>query len=172
MFDIGLTKLAVIGVVALVVIGPERLPKVARTVGTLLGRAQRYLADVKAEVNREMQIDELRAVRDHVKTAASAFESSVHGSLRQTEADLNAAFETSPMSPVLAAADEQMTPLSDHHAAASSSLIDPMPPKRREKWRRNVAQRQSGIPMWFKSARRKRTRVQSGAARVARYRVR
>ena len=168
MFDIGLTKLAVIGVVALVVIGPERLPKVARTVGTLLGRAQRYLADVKAEVNREMQIDELRAVRDHVKTAASSFESSVHGSLRQTEADLNAAFETSPMGPTLAAPDEQMSPLSAGHAA----LIDPMPPKRREKWRRNVAQRQSAMPMWFKSARRKRTRVQSGAARVARFRVR
>ncbi len=171
MFDIGLTKLAVIGVVALVVIGPERLPKVARTVGTLLGRAQRYLADVKAEVNREMQIDELRAVRDHVKTAASSFESSVHGSLRQTEADLNAAFETSPMSPALAAADEQMTPLSDGNAAFHSA-IDPMPSKRREKWRRNVAKRQSGVPMWFRSARRKRTRVQSGAARVARYRVR
>ena len=67
MFDLGLSKLAVIGVVALIVIGPERLPKVARTVGTLLGRAQRYLADVKAEVNREMQIDELRAMRDHVQ---------------------------------------------------------------------------------------------------------
>lgn len=171
MFDLGLSKLAVIGVVALVVIGPERLPKVARTVGTLLGRAQRYLADVKAEVNREMQIDELRAVRDHVRNAASSFESSVHGSLRQTEADLNAAFETSPISAALAAADEPMGPLPSDNAA-SYAAIDPMPRKRREKWRRNVVQRQSAMPMWFKSTRRKRTRVQSGAARVARYRVR
>ncbi len=161
MFDLGLSKLAVIGVVALVVIGPERLPKVARTVGTLLGRAQRYLADVKAEVNREMQIDELRAVRDHVQQAASSFESSVHGSLRQTETDLNAAFETSPMD-----ASAQMMPLS-----ATPARV-PMPPARREKWRRNVAQRQSATPMWFRTANRKRTRVQSGAARVARYRLR
>ena len=161
MFDIGVTKLAVIGVVALVVIGPERLPKVARTVGTLLGRAQRYLADVKAEVNREMQIDELRAMRDHVQTAASSFESSVHGGLRQTEADLNAAFETSPMATTAA---EQMMPI--------VAPPEAMPPARRQRWRRNVAQCQSATPMWFKSASRKRVRVQSGAARVARYRVR
>ena len=166
MFDLGLSKLAVIGVVALVVIGPERLPKVARTMGTLLGRAQRYLADVKAEVNREMQIDELRAVHDHVRTAAGSFESSVHGSLRQTEADLNAAFETSPASPDLVTeAHEQM-------AASPAAAPAPLRPARRERWRRNVAQRQSATPMWFKSASRKRTRVQSGAARVARYRVR
>ena len=163
MFDLGLSKLAVIGVVALVVIGPERLPKVARTVGTLLGRAQRYLADVKAEVNREMQLDELKAVRDHVQKAASSFESSVHSGLRQTEADLNSAFETSPIAPV---ADEpQMTPL-------PAPVREPMPRARRDKWRRNVAQRQSATPLWFRTANRKRTRVQSGAARVARYRVR
>ena len=162
MFDLGLTKLAVIGVVALIVIGPERLPKVARTVGTLLGRAQRYLADVKAEVNREMQIDELRAMRDHVHKAATSFESSVHDSLRTTEADLNAAFETSP----IASDSPQMLPL------ASTPAPDPISPARRDKWRRNRVQRQSATPMWYRSANRKRTRVQSGAARVARYRVR
>lgn len=155
MFDLGLSKLAVIGVVALVVIGPERLPKVARTVGTLLGRAQRYLADVKAEVNREMQIDELRAMRDHVQTAASSFESSIHDNLRETHADISSAFESSP------------TPL-----MTSIEAPNPMPPARRSKWKRNVAQRQSSTPMWFKNTNRRRTRVQSGAARVARYRVR
>ena len=159
MFDLGLSKLAVIGVVALVVIGPERLPKVARTVGTLLGRAQRYLADVKAEVNREMQLDELKAMRDTVQTAASSFTSSVHDNLRQTEADFHSAFETSPIE---SEPPSLMTPI----AAA------PIPPAKRYKWKRNVALRQSGTPMWFKSASRKRTRVQSGAARVARYRVR
>ena len=162
MFDLGLTKLAVIGVVALIVIGPERLPKVARTVGTLLGRAQRYLADVKAEVNREMQIDELRAMRDHVKTAASAFESSVHDNLRQTEADLHAAFDTSPIATEPAAL---MTSFGSSHVAA-------MAPAKRNKWKRNVAVRQAATPMWFKSVNRKRTRVQSAAARVARYRQR
>jgi sec-independent protein translocase protein TatB len=163
-FDLGLTKLAVIGVVALVVIGPEKLPKVARTVGTLLGRAQRYLADVKAEVNREMQIDELRAMRDHVQSAASSFESSVHGSLRQTEADLNAAFETSPIA-------SQPAPQPDHEMMPLAASM-PVPPAKRNKWRRNVTQRTSATPLWFRAANRKRTRVQSGAARIARYRVR
>ncbi len=159
MFDLGLSKLAVIGVVALVVIGPERLPKVARTVGTLLGRAQRYLADVKAEVSREMQIDELKAMRDTVKSAASSFESSVHDNLRQTEADLNAAFESSPIE-------------SEHQPRMTPLAVGAIAPAKRKQWRRNVTRRQSGTPMWFKSANRKRTRVQSAAARVARYRVR
>jgi len=60
MIDIGLSKMALIGAVALIVIGPEKLPRVARTVGTLLGKAQRYVADVKSEVNRSMELDELR----------------------------------------------------------------------------------------------------------------
>ena len=161
MLDLGLSKLAIIGVVALVVIGPERLPKVARTVGTLLGRAQRYLADVKAEVNREMQIDELRTMRDSVQKAASSFESSVRGGLSETEGDLNAAFAQSPDS----SPAPLMTPL-------APSPDEAMSPGKRRNFRRNLAQRQSAMPLWFKSATRKRTRVQSGAARVARYRVR
>ena len=161
MLDLGLSKLAIIGVVALVVIGPERLPKVARTVGTLLGRAQRYLADVKAEVNREMQIDELRTMRDSVQKATSSFESSVRGGLSETEADLNAAFAQSPDS----SPEPLMTPL-------APSPDEAMSPGKRRNFRRNLAQRQSAMPLWFKSATRKRTRVQSGAARVARYRVR
>jgi len=63
MIDLGLTKIALIGAVALVVIGPERLPAVARMAGTLFGRAQRYISTVKAEVNREMQMEELRKIR-------------------------------------------------------------------------------------------------------------
>ena len=58
MLDLGLSKMALIGAVALIVIGPEKLPRVARTVGTLLGKAQRYVADVKAEVNRSMDLEE------------------------------------------------------------------------------------------------------------------
>ncbi len=77
MFDIGLSKMALIGAVALVVIGPEKLPRVARMVGTLLGRAQRYVSDVKAEVNRSMELDELRKMKDTVETAARDVESSM-----------------------------------------------------------------------------------------------
>ena len=158
MLDLGLTKLAIIGVVALVVVGPERLPKVARTVGTLLGRAQRYLADVKAEVNREMQIDELRSMRDTVQKAASSFESSVRDGVSEAEADLTAAYDAS---------SALMMPTS---AAPGDAAGQPFTPVKRRNFRRHLTQRQSATPLWFKSANRKRTRVQSGAARVARYR--
>jgi sec-independent protein translocase protein TatB len=77
MFDVGISEIAVIAVVALVVIGPERLPKVARTVGTLLGRAQRYVNDVKAEVNREMELDELRKLQTQMQDAARGIQEQV-----------------------------------------------------------------------------------------------
>ena len=63
MFDIGFSELLVIGVVALIVIGPQKLPRVARTVGHLLGKAQRYVADVKAEVNRSIELEELKKMK-------------------------------------------------------------------------------------------------------------
>jgi len=91
MFDIGFTELLVIGVVALIVVGPERLPRVARTAGALLGRLQRYVADVKADINREIELDELRKMKDSVQQAASEFESSMNEDLRKAEADLNQA---------------------------------------------------------------------------------
>jgi sec-independent protein translocase protein TatB len=89
MFDIGFTELVVIGVVALIVVGPERLPRVARTAGALLGRLQRYVADVKADINREIELDELRKMKDSVQQAASEFETSMNEDLRKAEADLN-----------------------------------------------------------------------------------
>ncbi len=77
MFDIGFSELMVIGVVALLVIGPERLPKVARTLGHLLGRAQRYVNDVKSDINREIQLDELKKLQTQVTDSARALEDSV-----------------------------------------------------------------------------------------------
>ena len=70
MIDLGISKIALIGAVALIVIGPEKLPRVARTVGALLGKAQRYVADVKAEVNRSMDLEELKKMKDTVESAA------------------------------------------------------------------------------------------------------
>jgi sec-independent protein translocase protein TatB len=89
MFDIGFTELLVIGVVALIVIGPEKLPRMARTVGHLAGRLQRYVADVKADINREIELDELRKMRDSMQQAASNFESSVQSEVAKTESELN-----------------------------------------------------------------------------------
>ncbi len=91
MFDIGFSELMVIGLVALIVIGPERLPRVARTIGHLTGRLQRYVADVKADINREVELDELRKMKDSVQQAASGFENSVQSELGKTESELNAA---------------------------------------------------------------------------------
>jgi sec-independent protein translocase protein TatB len=73
--DIGVTKLAIIGGIALVVIGPEKLPALAKTIGTLMGRARRYVADVKAEVNRSMDLDELKKMKENtIQSGASDFE--------------------------------------------------------------------------------------------------
>ncbi|HEX4879616.1 MAG TPA: Sec-independent protein translocase protein TatB [Limnobacter sp.] len=89
MFDIAFSELLIIGVVALLVIGPEKLPKVARTVGHLLGKAQRYVSDVKSEINREMEIEELRKLQAEMQTTARKVESDVQTTLRDTELDLN-----------------------------------------------------------------------------------
>lgn len=74
MFDIGFSELLVIGIVALVVIGPERLPKVARTVGTWLGKLNRYAAQVKEDVNREMKLEELQKLQAEMKDTAQKYE--------------------------------------------------------------------------------------------------
>ena len=94
MFDIGFSELLVIGVVALIVIGPERLPRVARTIGHLMGRMQRYVADVKADIDREVELEELRKMRDSVQQAATSIESSVQSELTKAESDLNKAAES------------------------------------------------------------------------------
>jgi len=96
MFDIGFSELMVIALVALIVIGPERLPRVARTLGHLAGRLQRYVADVKADINREVELDELRKMRDSMQQAATSMESSFNAEVSKTESELNAAAEGKP----------------------------------------------------------------------------
>jgi sec-independent protein translocase protein TatB len=88
MFDIGFSELMVIGVVALVVIGPERLPKVARTMGLLFGRLQRYVTQVKSDISREMELAELGKVKTEFETAARSFQSEVESQAAQTEREL------------------------------------------------------------------------------------
>lgn len=148
MLDLGLSKMALIGAVALVVIGPEKLPRVARTVGTLLGKAQRYVADVKAEVNRSMDLDELRKMKDSVESAARDVEQSV-----QTT---SAEFEKS---------------WAEATAGLNSDGLDwkdaaPAYQAPRKNWRL----KRGAVPQWYKARNGVRTRALSGAARVARYR--
>lgn len=148
MLDLGLSKMALIGAVALIVIGPEKLPRVARTVGTLLGKAQRYVNDVKAEVNRSMELDELKKMKETVESAARDVESSVSTAAADFEKDWQDATSTSQS--VLADA----TPLYPEYKH----------PKK--KWR----VKQGAVPHWYKARTGVRTRALSGAARVAKYR--
>ena len=81
MFGLSMGELMVIGVVALIVIGPERLPKVARTVGHLVGRAQRYVTDIKSDIQREMDIQELSKIKDDIQSGAQEIKSSFEKSV-------------------------------------------------------------------------------------------
>ena len=164
MLDLGLTKMAVIGVVALVVLGPERLPGVARTAGALFGRAQRYINDVKSEVAREMELDELKKMRTEFETAASNVESTIHDTLKRHESELNDAWkEGTSVAPSIAggATESADGAASDKPWASTSSST----PAKRRNWR----VKQSEVPNWYKRTTARRTRVQSGAARVARH---
>lgn len=136
--------MALIGAVALIVIGPEKLPRVARTVGTLLGKAQRYVADVKAEVNRSMELEELKKMRDTVEGAARDVEQSI-----QTHAS---EFESSWSDQALPAPEPDV-PSYKHPG---------------KNWRLKTG----ATPHWYKARNGVRTKALSGAARVARYRPR
>ncbi|MFM2427685.1 MAG: Sec-independent protein translocase TatB [Pseudomonadota bacterium] len=149
MFDLDISKIALIGAVALVVIGPEKLPSVARTIGTLLGKAKRYVADVKAEVNRTMELDELKKMKETMESAARDVEQSVHTASSDFEkdwADTTAGLSSDPYEP-----------------------LAPPPPSSQnpgKKWR----VKRGSTPHWYKARQGVRTKAQSSAARVARFR--
>lgn len=153
MIDLGISKLALIGAVALIVIGPEKLPRVARTVGALLGKAQRYVADVKAEVNRSMDLEELKKMKDSVESAARDVQSSVQEGASDFEKTWS----------------EATTGITDYGAMGEIGS-DLLPVYRHPK--KNWRIKQKAMPQWFKARTGVRTRTQSGAARVARFRPR
>ena len=88
MFDIGFSEMLVCAIVALVVIGPERLPRVARTMGHLFGRLQRYVTQVKSDINREMELAELGKVKTEFESAARSFQSEIQAKADETEREL------------------------------------------------------------------------------------
>jgi len=87
MFDIGFSEMIVIAVIALIVLGPEKLPRVARTAGHLLGRMQRYVNDVKADINREIELDELRKLQKEMQNTAQSIEQTVKGQINSVESE-------------------------------------------------------------------------------------
>ena len=114
MFDISFSELMVIGVIALVVIGPERLPRVARTVGHLLGRAQRYVNDVKTDIKREIELDELRKFKEQMQDAAQDVQTSLHDAGAALKAPADALrSELDALNAPAAAADSPAAPDSE-----------------------------------------------------------
>lgn len=91
MFDVSFSELMLVGVIALIVIGPERLPKVARTIGHLVGRAQRYVTDVKTDIQREMDLDELNNLKGQMEDAAKSVKSSMQDATSSLKAPLDEA---------------------------------------------------------------------------------
>jgi len=89
MFDFGFSELVVIGIVMLIVVGPERLPKVARTVGHFVGKAQRYAAQVRDEVNRQIELEELRKTQQEIQAAAQQFEQTIHQEIHKAETEVS-----------------------------------------------------------------------------------
>lgn len=161
MIDLGISKLALIGAVALIVIGPERLPKVARTVGALVGRAQRYINDVKAEVSREVELEELRKMRTEFEDAARDVERTIHKEVSEQTQALNEALGGAESgigaSSVGSGTGDGFVPSWDAAHKAHNG---------RKSWR----VKQGARPLWFKRQHNVRVWVQSGAARVRRHR--
>ncbi|GAP35296.1 Sec-independent protein translocase protein TatB [Piscinibacter sakaiensis] len=162
MIDFGFDKLALIGTVALIVIGPEKLPRVARTVGHLLGKAQRYVADVKAEVNRSIELEELKKMKGEFEDAARNVEQTVNQHIHDTGREFDQAWKD------MDAASSGSLGGADDGSALAAPLQPPVPEYRhpKKKWRL----KRGAVPQWYKQRNGVRTRTQSGAARVARFR--
>ena len=158
MIDLGLSKIAIIGVVALIVIGPQKLPKVARMAGTLYGRAQRYLHDVKSEVSREIELDELRNLHKEVHESAQSFKDEVEQSVSSHVDEVEALWD----------GRESMASLSKSSSSSFASVSD-IERKARD-FRRKKLVRTSAVPSWYKHRNGGKTHVLSGAARVRKFR--
>ena len=145
MIDIGLSKIALIAVVALVVVGPERLPRVARTAGNLFGRAQRYMNEVRSEVTRQMEQEDLKKMKE---AATEAFRGVQEG-MKELDTSIN---------------EQVSSTLSDLNP--TPVIYKPTIRQGRNSWRN----KKGSIPNWFKHSTGIKTRAQSGAARVKRFR--
>jgi sec-independent protein translocase protein TatB len=152
MIDLGLSKLAIIGVVALIVIGPEKLPKVARMAGSLYGRAQRYLHEVKAEVSREIELDELRNLHKEVRETAQSIKDEVENTIGHGIDEAQDAWHSSPRV----------------SATATTGDIE----RKARDFRRKKLSRNSAVPGWYKQRHGGKAHVISGAARVKKFRPR
>jgi sec-independent protein translocase protein TatB len=162
MIDFGFDKILLIGTVALVVLGPEKLPRTARTIGHLIGKAQRYVADVKSEVNRSIELEELKKMKSQFETAARDVEQSVQDGVRSATDGLNQGWGGLDGS-AATDGDDTAAALAGYEPAPEPTPDYKHPGK---KWRL----KRSAVPQWFKQRAGVRRHAQSGAARVARFR--
>ena len=158
MIDFGFDKIALIGAVALIVIGPEKLPRVARTVGTLMGKARRYVADVKAEVNRTIELEELQKMKAQFETAARDVEQTVSREVNDAHQAVGGAF------------NDMQGVISGNPSGESAGAVWQPPPPQYKRPNKHWRLKRSALPRWFKQRTGLRGQVQSGAARVARHR--
>ena len=166
MIDLGVSKLALIAVVALVVIGPERLPKVARMAGNLMGRAQRYMAEVKSEVNRQVELDELKKMQE----AATSAVKDVQSSMSDVGSTINEAKQglSDSDSNTLTSSSSLLENYDDFADNGGYGVREPKTNIRqgRDSW----GVKKTAMPQWYKRISGVKTRIQSGAARVKRFR--
>ncbi|MDR0479793.1 MAG: Sec-independent protein translocase subunit TatB [Burkholderiaceae bacterium] len=162
MLDFDLSKMALIGAVALIVIGPEKLPRVARTVGTLLGRAQRYVNEVKAEVNRAMDVDALKGMKNAVEQTGREVEHSFRQAGSRFEQEVRDVGST--LSGANGSADG-----SGNDGVIAFGTTKPVPPPYRSP-RKNWRVKRGATPQWYKARGNVRRHILSASARVARYR--
>ena len=166
MIDLGVSKLALIAVVALVVIGPERLPKVARMAGNLMGRAQRYMSEVKSEVNRQVELDELKKMQE----AATSAMKDVQSSMNDVGSTLNEAKQglSDSDSKSLSSSSSLLDSYDDFSDNGGYAIREPKTSLRqgRDSW----GVKKSAMPQWYKKTAGVKIKIQSGAARVKRFR--
>lgn len=171
MIDLGISKMALIGAVALIVVGPEKLPRVARTFGTLMGRVQRYVNEVKAEVNEAMSIEELKAMKTSVESTGRQIEREIRDAGKQVEQDIK------QMS-------DELKDLEEFEFSADSRASKSAADVSKERQKRNLSAvayvqphknwrlKRGAVPHWYKARQHVRRQIQSGAARMQRYRPR
>lgn len=127
MFDVAFSELVVIAVVALIVIGPEKLPKVARTLGALVGRMQRYVAQVKEEVNREVRFQELQQLQQEIQEAANNTQANVKQQVGDVTQSLQQKLDADVLDKQVLDAEIASTQISSNPSTADLFSSDPQP---------------------------------------------
>ncbi|RCS58569.1 Sec-independent protein translocase protein TatB [Parvibium lacunae] len=155
MFDVSFSELAIVGTVALLVLGPEKLPKVAKAAGEWVGKAQRYVSEVKGQINREIAAGELKNMRETLQNAAQELRSGV----QEVERDLSTL-------------ENEIVPPLQVDVSADPYHLNEQRPQTMYSWRprrKKMAHKRYVIPKWYKQMQQPRTKLLSGAARMQRH---